>query len=378
MPEEQICISDGRGWEDCACTNYTVWCDPDTDLCWQNPQKDAYDYDDAGLTQPDAIRYCKELVFGGYSDWRLPDIDELRTLLRGNEPTMTDGDCPLTEGSLMDDMSHEACSENMEYGGPGPGGCYWPPELSGTCDKPDPASVGHPLEYVSSTVASDNEDWVGCILFDNGAVAFNHIHSYAEVRCVRDAPTPVVTCADGRAETCTPGATRQCDCSENQTGAQVCTDDGSCFGPCECTGFDPSPPITDVCDQCDKVELTIKVPEKLQITPKVLMTFLYSAEGWTFPPSRPPDGGTDYNQVIDPEIDLDKPFEMTVPGCTYYREKCLSGDYYLYASLLQEEKMPPTPQDGDYWWGMNQEPITLGSGQAQVIEMEIELVPFEQ
>ena len=41
-----------------------------TDISWQDPQKDAYDYDDIGLQQPDALRYCEELVMGGYDDWR--------------------------------------------------------------------------------------------------------------------------------------------------------------------------------------------------------------------------------------------------------------------------------------------------------------------
>ena len=374
----QSCRNDGSGWESCDCSYYIIWCDNATDLCWQNPQKDAFDYDDPGLTQPDAIRYCEELVLGGYDDWRLPDIDEMRTLIRGNPPTETGGECPLIDGSSMDDMSHEACSVNTEFGGPGVGGCYWSPELTGTCDKPDPAAAGHPLEYCSSTVARDNDQWVGAILFDNGAVAFNHINSFADVRCVRDAPTPMVTCANGPSEKCKPGETRQCMGANGKTGAQSCADDGSCWGPCEYTGFEPSDPITDVCDQCDQIKLTISVPDKLQNPPKVLMAFLYEVDGWTFPPNRPPDGGTDYNQVIDPDIDLDKPLEMTVPGCTYYRESCLAGDYYLYVSLLQEEKMPPIVQGGDYWWGMNQNPIALGNSQGKVVEMEIELVPFEQ
>ncbi|MBW2553503.1 MAG: DUF1566 domain-containing protein [Deltaproteobacteria bacterium] len=372
----QVCRSDGSGWESCDCTYYSVWCDDEADLCWQDPQKDAYDYDDIGLTQPDAVRYCEEVVFGGYDDWRLPDIDELRTLIRGNPPTEADGECPLTDGSPRSDMSHEACSDNIPYDGPGPGGCYWPLELAGTCDKPDPAAEGHPMEYCSSTVASDNDQWVGAILFENGAVAFNHINSFADVRCVRDAPTPPVVCEDGPSEECAPGETRQCIGENGKMGSQTCADDGNCWGPCEYLGFEPSPPITDVCDQCDKVQLTIRVPEKLQNPPKELMAFLYSAEGWTFPPNRPPDGGVDYNQVIDPDIDLDKPFEMTVPGCTYYREECLEGDYYLYVSLRLEETMPPTVQEGDYWWGMDQEPITLEIGQANIIELDIELVPF--
>ncbi|HUV06635.1 MAG TPA: hypothetical protein VMX75_02830 [Spirochaetia bacterium] len=174
-----------------------------------------------------------------------------------------------------------------------------------------------------------------------------------------------------------PGETRQCTASNSKTGAQVCADDGSCFGPCESTEFTPSPPITDVCDQCDQVILTIKVPEKLQTPPKELMAFLYSAVGWTFPPARPPDGGVDYDQVMDPVIDVNKPLTLTVPGCTYYRESCLTGDYYLYVSLLWEVKMPPTPKAGDYWWGMDQTPLTLGMGPQKVIEMEIMLVPYQ-
>ncbi len=88
----QVCRSDGSGWESCDCTTYSIWCDDETDLCWQDPQKDAYDYDDIGLTQPDAIRYCEELVFGGYDDWKLPNIDEMRTVIRGNLPAETDGE----------------------------------------------------------------------------------------------------------------------------------------------------------------------------------------------------------------------------------------------------------------------------------------------
>ena len=66
---------------------------------------------------------------------------------------------------------------------------------------------------------------------------------------------------------------------------------------------------------------------------------------------------------------------MIVMGCSYYREKCLSGDYYLIVFLLNSEKMPPFPGEGEYAWGMIQEPIALGSGQQKVIEKEVTLVP---
>lgn len=375
--KEQTCTPDGTSWNPCDCTDYTVWNDPDTNLSWQDPQKDAYTPGDPGLTQEDALRYCEELVMGGYDDWRLPNIDELRTLIRGNPGTMTDGNCPVREGSPRADGTDTACLPVPDYQGPGVGGCYWAPELTGTCNKPDPADEGlRPLETVSSTVASDDQFWVGCVLFNEGAAVFNHIYSLADVRCVRTGPTAPVTCAAGPAETCTPGETRQCTAANGKTGAQVCADNGSCWAPCSSTEFTPSPPKEDVSDTCDQVIVTIKVPEKLKTPPKYLMTFLYSAQDWKFPPGRPPDGGTDYNQVLDPNIDKGTPYVMTIPACSYYRDRCIpSGEYYLSVTLLNSTDWPPLPKEGDYVWGFDQEPMTLNSGPRQEIRKEIMLVP---
>ena len=44
-----------------------------------------------------AVRYCKNLNEGGYSDWRLPNIDELRTLIQNHPGTQSGGLCPISE-----------------------------------------------------------------------------------------------------------------------------------------------------------------------------------------------------------------------------------------------------------------------------------------
>ena len=44
-----------------------------------------------------AKQYCEDLTEGGYSDWRLPNIDELRTLIQNHPGTQTGGSCPISE-----------------------------------------------------------------------------------------------------------------------------------------------------------------------------------------------------------------------------------------------------------------------------------------
>ena len=360
----------------CACDYYTIWCDDTTGLCWQSPQKDAYNYDDIGVISQDAVRYCEDLVIDGYDDWRLPNIDELRSLIRGNPDTMTGGDCPITEGSGLDDYDNATCRGATEHHqGPGPGGCYWPAELEGTCDKQDPFALGHPLEFwATNPAANDPEHWIAFVSFENGTTGFNHVHSFGDVRCVRNAPSPEIPCEEP-VESCKPGTTRKCTEADTRNGAQVCNDDGSCFGPCDYTGFEPTPPREDVSDQCDTLKLTINVPEKLKKEPYQLIAFFYHPD--KFPPGGPPCGGTDENQIEYPVIDVDKPYVMTVPGCTYYRENCLTGPYHLYVSLMMNKTLMPIPKTGDFIWGLDQEPIMLGSGKMLQLEKEITLVPVE-
>jgi hypothetical protein len=122
--------------------------------------------------------------------------------------------------------------------------------------------------------------------------------------------------------------------------------------------------------------VTITVPEKLEKQPYQLVAFFYHPDN--FPPLGPPDGGTSDNQIDSPEIDVDKPYVMTVPGCTYYRKACLSGEHHLYISLIINETFMPIAKPGiDYVWGLDQDPIMLGSGEMKNIEINAELVLAE-
>jgi len=368
----QDCQTDGSSCDQCECTNeYTIWCDPETDLCWQDPQKDAYgkdehgEYSDIGVSAKEAVQYCEELVLGGYDDWRLPAIAELRSLIAGNRDTQAGGACPVDDNCTFNESWDPACIGGTMFNGPGANGCYLKPELTGTCDKPDIYSAGHYLEVWAQESASDDERWLSSIMPEIGGVCFNHVCSLGDVRCVRDAPASSIECDEF--EACTPGSTRECDCAgyEKPSGVRVCNDAGTCWSPCDCTGYTPDPSITpecgnDVCPDSDTLKLTIDIPEGARIPffrkPHMLIAFFYKVDGWRFPPSRPPDGGTDCNQIIDPGL---PPYIMEVPACTYYGEYMLEGDYQLYIHLQMEEKFPPIPVDEDYYWGGGQGPFTF-------------------
>jgi len=91
----------------------------------------------------------------------------------------------------------------------------------------------------------------------------------------------------------------------------------------------------------------------------------------------PPDGGTDTNVILNPDISFRHPYTMVLPACTYYRENCLSGDYQLFVGLYFSSKFPSLLKDGDYEWGLyelsDEGRFTLGGGIPQTINFELTL-----
>ena len=309
--------------------DYSIRCDQDAGLCWQDPQKDAYDMADPGIVATEAARYCDELVLGGHTDWRLPDSDELRRLIAGNPATEPGGQCQLRVGGDRNEMLFRACEGGQPDAGPGDNNCYMQPWLSGTCNKPGPPLATQYLESWAANRPSDDADgWQAYVSFDRGALGYNHINSAGDARCVR---------VQGE------GDDDQADVQPENLFVPVARVE----------------PELDPCDTSDKLVLNISVPDSLQSQPDRLMVFFYRADKWRFPPAGPPDGGTDYNTVMKPEFSADGHFRTVLPGCTFYRERMLQGDYRVYVQLLMENRRPPMVMKGDYYWGSNAEVFTL-------------------
>ena len=139
--------------------------DPDTSLMWQKDSGGFYEWSDA-------ITYCDELIFAGYSDWHLPTISELRSLVRGCEDTETGGGCNVTDDCLEYSCIGNPCVGCNKDEGPADG-CYWPEEIDGVCS----------YYWSSSSVTDRSEKWF--VYFPFGLLLANTSNELYEARCVR-------------------------------------------------------------------------------------------------------------------------------------------------------------------------------------------------
>ena len=151
-----------------VCTSsQTCMYNPYQHLVWQNPS--------AGGTRtwPNAITYCDSLTLDGHSDWRLPTISELRSLIRGCPRTMTGGACGVTDSCNSFSECYNTCVRCSDDGGPD-NGCYWPDEMDGMCSS-----------YWSSSYREANDSFTWGVFFNSGYVADLYKYNNHNVRCVR-------------------------------------------------------------------------------------------------------------------------------------------------------------------------------------------------
>jgi len=108
----------------------TTWTDSAAGFAWLNPVLSE------SLTWQKAATYCAELVLDGQSDFRLPTISELRSLVRGCDLTLPGGACRVSDSctSAFADCAFDVCSRGctpgVAYKPPVEGGCFWDPALN--------------------------------------------------------------------------------------------------------------------------------------------------------------------------------------------------------------------------------------------------------
>ena len=125
---------------------------------------------------PAAHKYCEELSLGGVSDWHLPTIGELRSLIRGCPATEILGACNIHEDNRLAvsfcDRSCKGCS--VLEGGP-TDGCYYPMEVHTVCK----------WGYWSSSAVQDLDRYAWYVDFHLGYVNDAQGFEKKYVRCVK-------------------------------------------------------------------------------------------------------------------------------------------------------------------------------------------------
>lgn len=153
--------SDGFACDEVICT------DALSGLTWQKDADCCYDWEDAK-------DYCESLELGGYNDWRLPGLSELRSLIRGCDATATGGDCNLAEGCMDWDCRNDPCKGCDYYGGPGSDGHYLPGRL-----------MDDSTWCWSSSEVTDRVNYAWYVDFNGAVIQTRDIWTIADVRCVR-------------------------------------------------------------------------------------------------------------------------------------------------------------------------------------------------
>lgn len=116
----------------------------------------------------EAVDYCNNLKERGCSDWRLPTISELRTLIQNCSKTELGGSCGVTDSCLSyAGCRNDACS-----------GCDH--NSSGYYSK-----LGDTDWFWSSSTRSDHSNRAWRVDFDRGGVYGYGVDYNSYVRCVR-------------------------------------------------------------------------------------------------------------------------------------------------------------------------------------------------
>ena len=153
-----------------------IWKDSDTGLTWTSLKYYKDNGNDSGLDWEEALAYCDGLEEGGYDDWHLPNIDELRSLVQNCPDSELGGACQVSEANEC--LNKKECWERKK--------CF---SCSSDKDKLGKYSkLADPFYYWfwSSSTREDYEDAAWTVEF-YAAYVYNakKTHAFMYVRCAR-------------------------------------------------------------------------------------------------------------------------------------------------------------------------------------------------
>ena len=138
---------------------------------WSKPSENELSWDNA-------VEYCKKLKEIGHSDWHLPTINELRTLMRNCPNTEPGGLCNLTDECLEEEISSGYTSPYSECRS---SDCGCIPDYK---DEGLYSKLWDTVVLWSSSEAG-NPEYAASAYFGYGKLWIEHKSTTRNVRCVR-------------------------------------------------------------------------------------------------------------------------------------------------------------------------------------------------
>ena len=154
------------------------WQDPKTGLIWSN----RYSVEELS-TLDDVLAFCEDLVEGGFSDWKMPTIDELRTLIRNCSNTEPYGICSISEenGSLEYEGDDRWICD-----------CEWKNEWTQQVEKDEfiydnggyYSKLGDNQDVVLCSSSLSHKSGLWCVGFDTAVISVASPGKVNVIRCV--------------------------------------------------------------------------------------------------------------------------------------------------------------------------------------------------